>query len=145
MEEIDNAVSELRKIEHLVYVTLKYTRTVDIIRDVIKRLIICLDYQIDDILGYLKEKEKIKSVPQTPLQKIKLIEETYLKDKKIKDFVDFYYMLKKAYNSEYKKKEEFRKNVALVTKEVEIGIERLTNLAKQTKGHVEYLKGLMQG
>lgn len=38
-EAITNAVEELKRVDHLIYVSLKYTRTVDVIRSVINRLI----------------------------------------------------------------------------------------------------------
>ncbi len=34
----DSALQELKRADHLIYVTLKYTRTVDVIKNTIKRL-----------------------------------------------------------------------------------------------------------
>lgn len=139
------ARKELKRIDHLIFVTLKYTRTVDVIRNIIKRLIICLDAQVDDFYEYaLENNKKVKEIPSVPLIKVKNLEKIFPKNKDVKDFVDFYVFLKTTYNSAFKKKEEYRKNVALVTPETEVNIERLKILAEQTKDFVFIIEGLMQ-
>ena len=46
-ENIENAVSQLKRADHLLYVTLKYTRTVDVIKSIIKRLISAFDFAVE--------------------------------------------------------------------------------------------------
>ena len=38
-ENLENAKEELKRIDHLIYVTLKYTRTVDVLLSVVERMI----------------------------------------------------------------------------------------------------------
>ena len=57
-EYSDQLKSELKRADHLFYVSLKYTRTVDVIRSVIERFMNALDIGIEAMLAK-KKKEKI--------------------------------------------------------------------------------------
>ncbi len=59
-ESLENAADELKRAEHLMYVSLKYTRTVDMIRHLVEKLISTFDYGVVSLLEYAKEKKKIK-------------------------------------------------------------------------------------
>ena len=39
IESLENAKEELKRIDHLIYVTLKYTRTVDVLLSVVERMV----------------------------------------------------------------------------------------------------------
>lgn len=49
------ASQELKRAEHLLYVSLKYTRTADVMQSFIARLVACFDFIID---GLLKKKRR---------------------------------------------------------------------------------------
>ncbi len=140
MANIENAYNELKRVDHLIFVTLKYTRTVDVIYSVIERLISTLDFASTGVLDWAIEKGTVSTVPTVDLLKCQKIEEVFPKDKAIKDIVDFYCMLRRIKNSDYKKKEEYRKNVALVTEKDEINIEKLKEYAEITKEYVQLLQ-----
>ena len=38
-EQLENTIEELKRVDHLFYVSLKYTRTVDMIKHVLERII----------------------------------------------------------------------------------------------------------
>jgi organic radical activating enzyme len=138
-----SATDELKRVDHLIFVTLKYTRTVDIIRNVLKRLQSAFDYQAQDIMEWAHKEGKIEKLPIAPLMKINQMEKV-LDGDEVKDIVDFYMILRELLNSEYKKKEEYRKNVAMVSKDHEINIEKLKELAEKTKNYIYYLKELIE-
>lgn len=144
MEDEDKAIRELRRVDHLIYVTLKYTRTVDVIRTVIEKLITTLNHKTEDIFTYLVDKKKASKIPTVPLVRMKDIEKKYSKDKTVKDVVDFYVLLKSIYNEEYRAREEYRKNVTLVTRAKEVNIELLKNYYQITKDYVDYLNDLLK-
>jgi len=137
--EEDLAKEELKSVDHLIYVTLKYTRTADIIRNIIGKFILVLDHETEKYYQFQFEKGKEKEIPSLPLMRIKKLEATHPKDPKIKDLTDFYIHLKQIYNAEYRSKEEYRKNVTLVTKDQEINIAKLRDYLENTRGFVEYL------
>lgn len=130
------AKDELKRADHLIYVTLKYTRTVDVIKNTVKRLITALEYSIADSINHLKIKGKVKdSIPAHPNLRSNLLLQLIPKSKKA---IDFYNYLRKIERAEYGKKEEYRKNVALLAKDVtqgkivEVNVEVLKQLYNQT-------------
>jgi hypothetical protein len=143
MLEENNAKDELRRIDHLLFVTLKYTRTVDIIKSIIEKFVLALNYQTEEIYEQMLENKKISNIPPVPLVRVKGLEQLYPKDKVVKDIVDYYVMLKKIINSDHRKREEYRKNVTLVTPDKEVNIERLKEYSKITTDYVHYLRGLI--
>ena len=58
-EEFEDAKSELKRVDHLIYVSLKYTRTVDVFKSIIERLINSYGFLIEGILASLKDRKKI--------------------------------------------------------------------------------------
>ena len=46
-ESFDEAIQELKRVDHLFWVSLKYTRTVDVIKHVIERLINCIGFGLE--------------------------------------------------------------------------------------------------
>ncbi len=143
-ENEDNATEELKRVDHLIYVTLKYTRTVDVMRNIIKRLINTMDYQIEDLLKYEKNLGKVKEIPAITLVRCKMLEKLYPKDDVIKDLIDFYVKLRRILASEYKAREEYRKNVTLITEKENVDVEKLKLYAEKTKTFINYLKSLMK-
>ena len=143
-EEEDRAKEELKRIDHLIFVTLKYTRTVDIIRTIIGKFILTLDHQTEKFYDLQLEKKKVKEIPPVALMRMKKLESIYPKDPKIKDMIDFYVELKAIFNAEFKAKEEYRKNVTLVTKGKEINIAMLKEYVDTTKEYVNYMEELLK-
>ena len=71
---VAGTVRELLKVEHLVYVSLKYTRTSDILKNIIYRIGVLLDKVWIMLLELAKKQGKIEDFPQQPLQIIALVE-----------------------------------------------------------------------
>jgi len=135
---------ELKRADHLLYVTLKYTKNIDVIKNAIRRLVNSCDYTILDVMEYLKSRKKIKEISLMPITRA---EETkkYLKKPELKEFIDFYLMLKRVDRAEYTKKEEFKKNVRLVVMDdngitYEINIEKLYEFYEKTKDFIRYVE-----
>jgi hypothetical protein len=107
----ENAREELKRADHLIYVTLKYTRTADVIHNTIKRLIAALDFSIEESLEFLLKKKKIKEIPRTPLLRAELLDK---KKKEFSDAITFYFLLRTLIKSDYIGQSEFRKGVTMV-------------------------------
>ncbi len=127
IEELaESALEELKRADHSIYVSLKYTRTVDIIKNTIKRLLSAYDISIIQGLEYAKDFKKIKTIPPSARQRAELIIKFYPQMKKS---IEFYNRLKIIDRADYTKKEEYRKNVALIAKiknkKVEVSMELL--------------------
>ncbi|MBI4448264.1 hypothetical protein HY643_04745 [Candidatus Woesearchaeota archaeon] len=139
-----DAEEELKRAEHLVYVTLKYTRTVDVIKNALLKLVSAINYKADEVILYAKEKNKLKIIPTAPSAKCEALEKVFSNDKEVKDLIDFYFKLKKILASDYKGVEEYRKNVAFATKNELINIERLKEYTKKTQSYLNHLNALME-
>jgi hypothetical protein len=115
MIEEPKARDELKRVDHLVYVTLKYTRTADVILNIIARLISAFDAAILESLEYFKEKKRIKSIQDSESLRAGQLYKL-LRRKGIKKYLDMYALLKKIAKAEYQAKEEYRKHVTLIAK-----------------------------
>ncbi len=126
MEEcLEDAKEEIKRVDHLFYVSLKYTRTVDMVRTMVDRLISTFDCCILSLLKYAQKKKKIKEIPSTPIPKCELLVKTY-KDLDIKKYTDLYLLFRKLTRAPYTKREEYRRHVTMIS---QIGNEKIeTNI-----------------
>lgn len=143
-DERNDVGEEIKMVDHMIYVTLKYTRTVDVIRNILKKMIAALDYNINLLLEYYREKGKVSNINSVALVRCKSLEKLFPRNKEIKDMVDFYYKLRKIVNAQYRSKEEYRKNVTLITSEANVNIETLKDYHKNTQNYINYLNKLME-
>ena len=133
---------ELKRADHSIYVTLKYTRTTDIIKNTIKRLISAFELATHRTLITLQKHKKIAEVPPTAR---KQSEEILKALPKLKDHIKLYEKLIKIDQAPYKKKEEYRKNVALIAQitpdaKEEVNIEVLRQFFQKTIEYVEMVQ-----
>lgn len=131
MEEI---IQEKISADHLLYVSLKYTKTCDVIMNLLLRWRKMIETSINEILRHAKKKRKISSVPSNPVGKVNTIRKLFKKDKDFLKVVEFYEMLKKIETLRYERIGEFRKNVNLRVlyrgKEININLEQLKEYAE---------------
>ncbi|MBW2989255.1 hypothetical protein KY358_02955 [Candidatus Woesearchaeota archaeon] len=115
MEELlEDAKEEIKRVDHLFYVSLKYTRTVDMMRNMIERLISTFDYGMLSLLEYAKEKKRISEIPAMPLPKCELLRDLY-SDKGVEKYADLYVLLRKLMKASYTKREEYRRHVTMIS------------------------------
>lgn len=139
------AANELKRVDHLIFVSLKYTRTVDVIKNIIARLINCFDSIFDKLLETLEDQGVIYEIPTAPGQKIKIIRENYTIAPEMEDFLQFYILLRQLNNAEYKALREFRRHVTMEAvlqsgERSEVNIDIITDYYKKTKAFVAYAK-----
>lgn len=143
MPTLNEAKGEIQRADHLLFVTLKYTRTIDIIKSVIYRLANAYDNAIIYALETIKKKKKIKNIPLTPVSRAELLRDLYKKDLLILDALNNYFLLRKISRAEYTKKEEFRKNVTLTVMQndeaIEINIKALEEYHRKTREFIDYI------
>ena len=146
-ESLEDAREELKRVDHLIYVSLKYTRTVDVLLNVIKRLIDAYDYAIDAILSYAEEKGMlIEEIPASPISRADLILKTF-HDPVIKDNIELYLLFRKIVKTDYERFNEYRRHVTLKTmidnRDVEIKIDNVTEYYNIIKEFVKYIDNLI--
>ena len=123
----DSKEEELKRADHLLYVTLKYTRTVDVMKNIIKRLISAFDFAVTETL--IKYKIKPSNIA---LLRFRQLEK---KMKEVKKYSSFYLLLRKIDKAKFTGREEYRKNVTLIVPNLEINVEILNVGFKLTFQH----------
>jgi hypothetical protein len=104
---------ERRVAEHLFYVSLKYTKTCDVILNLILRWQAMIEECINALLEKVKKKKLIKDIPQAPRAKVNLLIEILKKEKIVIETLELYLFLKKIPKLQCEREAEFRKNVNL--------------------------------
>ncbi len=144
-EAYDLAVQELKRVDHLFWVSLKYTRTVDVIKHVIDRIINCMGYGFESILKYAKDKKLITHIPDNAGLRCELLRKTFPDNAELIDYINFYTLLRKLSKAEHTKKEEFRRHVAMIAtidkgEVIEISIDVLKEYYEKTKNFIRFTK-----
>ncbi len=111
-EAIENAVEELKRVDHSIFVSLKYTRTVDILENIISRMVDCYEYLFLALLRYAKEHKMTADIPSTPKERVTLIKELF-KEQEIHDNIDLYLLLKAMLKANFSRENEYRRHVAM--------------------------------
>jgi hypothetical protein len=153
IESINNAREELKRVDHLIFVSLKYTRTVDVLKNVIERMINTIEFGVEALLIYLKEQKKIHALPSSHKEKIDDVLKYFPDDQKVIDFMNFYQELRKIRRAQYAKREEFRKHVTMIAtlddgKVVEFDIEKAMQYNENIISFIDYIEeriGLKKG
>ena len=132
MESLDEAKEELKRVDHLIYVSLKYTRTVDVLLNAISRMMDAYDLLFESLLNKAEEEKKIIEVPLTPIERGNLVKELYAEDEQIIDNVELSFLLRKLHRSPNPQREqEYRRHVTLRThidgREEIVNIDLITN------------------
>ena len=143
-EQIINAWEELKRADHLMYVSLKYTRTGDVIKSIVERLINSFDFIIDAILEKAEEENKIIEIPNTPIQKVNQIKNLYGSDQPLHDLLNFYLLLRKIIQAKTSVVKEFRRHVTLTVmlenKSIEINIDIIHEYYDKSREFFDYVR-----
>ena len=144
-ESFEEAVQELKRVDHLFWVSLKYTRTVDVIKHVIERQISCMSFGLEAILKYAKEKKIITNIPSNAGLRCDLLKSTFPQNQELLDYITFYTLLRKLSKAEFKRREEFRRHVTMIAmidkgEVMEVDIDKLKEYYDYTKKFVHFVK-----
>jgi hypothetical protein len=141
MEEI---IQEKISADHLLYVSLKYTKTCDVIKNLILRWRKMIETAIEEILKHAKKRKKISSISSNPLGKIEEIRKLFKKEKNFLEILDLYEMFRKIDELRTERIGEFRKNVALRIfyqgKEINVDLEKLKEYAEKLEKFISTTK-----
>ena len=147
-ESFEEAVQELKRVDHLFWVSLKYTRTVDVIKHVIDRLINCIGFGLEALLKYTKEKKLISNIPTNAGLRCDLLKKTFPDNLELTDYINFYILLRKLSKAEYAKREEFRRHVTMIAtidkgEIVEVSIDVLKEYYEKTRIFLTLVKKII--
>jgi hypothetical protein len=141
---MDRIIKEKISADHLLYVSLKYTKTSEVIMNLILRWEVMIGYGFEAMLKHAKKKKLIKSIPDSPKPQLDLIREAFKKEKIVIETLDLYEMFRRVENLKRESEGEFRKNVALkVTyrgEVIKINLDLLKEYSMTLEKFINYLK-----
>ena len=141
---MEDIIQEKISADHLLYVSLKYTKTCDVIMNLILRWKRMIDTSIDKVLEYARKKKKLSSISTNPLGKIEQVRKLFKKDKNFQEVIDLYTMFRKIRELRVERMGEFRKNVTLTIfyqgKEIHVNLEKLKEYAEMLEKFISAVK-----
>lgn len=141
MEEI---IQEKISADHLLYVSLKYTKTCDVIKNLLLRWRRMIETAIEQILLKAKAKNKIQSIPENPFRKTEEVKKLFKKDKEFLKVIELYEMWRKLEELRTERIGEFRKNVTLKIlyrgEEINVNLEKLKEYAEMLEKFISSTK-----
>ena len=141
MEEI---IQEKISADHLLYVSLKYTKTCDVIINLLLRWRKMIETSINEMLKHAKKRKKISSIPTNPVGQIETVRKLFKKDANFQEVIDMYEMFRKVEELRKERIGEFRKNVTLkvfyLGEEININLDKLKSYAEKLEKFISTTK-----
>lgn len=110
---MERIIQEKISADHLLYVSLKYTKTADVMLNLITRWRSMVEMTITRLLEQAKKKKTISSIPGAPKLQVDKVKEIYKKNPVVLEAIELYDFFKRVENLEKLRENEFRKNVTL--------------------------------
>ena len=147
-EQLKQSRDELKRVDHLIYVSLKYTRTCDVFKNTIARMIDAIDFAIAALLIPLEEQGKVLELPAQARQRAELVKQQ-IADERIHKLIEFYLFLRQINRAEFNRAREYRRHVTMTCKiegqDVEITIDNITQYYKEIKEDLAYIEKYLRG
>lgn len=141
---MEHIIKEKISADHLLYVSLKYTKTCDVIINLLLRWKILIELAMDKLVERAKKEKKWKPIPDAPRAKLVALKKIYASDKIIADTLDLYELFRDIESLPKVREHEFRKGVNLkVTyrgKELNINLDMLKEYALVLERFISSLK-----
>jgi len=149
-EIMNYANEEIKRADHLIYVSLKYTRTVDVLKSIVERLINAFDFGIQALLNHAKEQKKLASVPELPRLRIDALKTAFKTDEHLMNCLELYALLKRINKADFESAQEYRRHVTMTAhldtgETIEITIDIIGDYFKQTKEFLHYIEKIIKG
>ncbi len=144
---VDEAELHLGRAEHQVFVSLKYTRTGDVMINFMNRIVECLEAGFNALLMVALKENKIEELPTAIREKMNKVKQIY-KDEIIEKAVELYRFLNSFMKGIIGSENDYRKDVTLIgivgNKEERVNIEILTSFYYIARDFVNYIKNVAQ-
>ncbi len=139
---MDDIIKEKISADHLLYVSLKYTKTCDVIVNLLLRWKVMIDKAF--ILLIKKAGKKWKPVPDAPRAKLIQLKRVYSDVPDVMQTLDLYEFFRDIEKLEKTRENEFRKGVNLKVnyqgKIVNVNLDKLAEYSEILERFISYLK-----
>ena len=141
---ITEILKEKTSADHLLYVSMKYTKTCDVILNLISRWKSMMDMSFDAMIAKAYEDKVIKKMPNSPKEKIEFIRTYFKKQKAVQEALPVYVFFKRIPELQKTREGEFRKNVNLKiiepNKVTDINLEKLKEYSELLERFISDIK-----
>lgn len=110
---MEKIIKEKISADHLLYVSLKYTKTCDVIINLLLRWKNMIDMAMNNLVDRAKKEKKWKAIPDAPRAKLVQLKKIYEGDMVIFEALKLYELFRDVESLEKVREHEFRKGVNL--------------------------------
>lgn len=144
---LEDIIKEKTSADHLLYVSLKYTKTCDVILNLLARWKSLIEISFDVLLEKGIEGGKVPHTPESPKQRVEFMKKYFKKSEEIQAVVPLYVFFKRVPDLNKTRRGEFRKNVGLSviepTRTTEINMEKLGEYAEIVERFISKVKKIL--
>ncbi len=141
---MERIIKEKISADHLLYVSLKYTKTCDVIQNLLLRWANMIELALEILIEKLKKQKKWKAVPDAPLARLVQLKKIYISDVLISKILNMYEMFRDIERLDKVRENEFRKGVNLKVfykgNEVNVNLLTLSEYAELLERFISILK-----
>ncbi|MFH1521731.1 MAG: hypothetical protein ABIF18_02115 [archaeon] len=145
---IEEIIKEKTSADHLLYVSLKYTKTCDVILNLLARWKSLIEISFDAILEKKVEDGKLPMMPTNPKQRIEFIKKCFSRNAAVQDVILLYIFFKRVPDLSKTRSGEFRKNVNLKiiepTKTTDVNMEKLGEYYEIVEKFISEVKKILE-
>lgn len=150
MEKLNEAYEELKRVDHLIYVSLKYTRTVDVIINILGRTVDAYALMVDSLIEYAKEQGKVTNEPESAIERAELVKSIFADDDLVVDNMQLYLLERKLLRAKNVEREnEYRRHVTMKTvvegREEIVNIDIITNYYLYQRDFLVHVRTIIEG
>jgi hypothetical protein len=150
MEKLNEAYEELKRVDHLIYVSLKYTRTVDVILNILGRTVDAYALIVDALILWAKEQGKVVHEPESAIERAGLIKSIFADDDVVVDNMQLYLLERKLLRARSVEREnEYRRHVTMKTvvegREEIVNIDIITNYYLYQREFFNHARTIIDG
>ena len=141
---MERIIKEKISADHLLYVSLKYTKTCDVIINLLLRWRTMIELAMDELVERAKKEKKWKPVPDAPRAKLMQLKKIYSNDKVISETLELYELFRDIESLNKVRENEFRKGVNLKVEykggTININLDKLKDYAALLERFISSLK-----
>ena len=141
---MDDVIKEKISADHLLYVSLKYTKTCDVIVNLLLRWKVMIEQGMERLIDKVKKQKKWKLVPDAPRAKLVQLKQFYAGISPVDETLELYEFFRDIEKLEKVRENEFRKGVNLKVfyrgKEVNVNLDKLKEYSEILERFISYLK-----
>lgn len=141
---MEKIIKEKISADHLLYVSLKYTKTCDVIINLLLRWKVMIELALDKLADDAKKKKRWKAVADAPRAKFLQLKKIYASDELVSQVLELYEFFRDIEQLEKIRENEFRKGVNLKVaykgQQINVNLDKLKEYSNLLERFISSLK-----